>query len=108
MKNLFLIFLAFSILPIMKLSVFAGSSSGSGPSTLYQENISCSDCDETAYLFSMKISEWIPVNYVECKDTPKYNNTVQERTVKKYYQCADCDFITKKEMFEHQVICDHP
>lgn len=107
MKKILLFFVLF-LTPIMDLYLSASDSSEGGGAIFYYDTIICSECTETAYLYNIDVSDWHPSNYVECKDTPRYNDTVMERDIDKLYKCFKCHVETEKKIIESQVICDHP
>lgn len=107
MKRLLLFFVLF-LTPGMELCLFASSSSGEGVSLFYHDTILCSECAGTAYLYDIDISDWRPISYLECKNTPKYNDTALERNINKFYKCLKCHIEIEKETIENKVICDHP
>ena len=109
MRKILLLSILF-LIPVMELHLSASSSSaeGEGGGLFYYDTILCSECAGAAYLYDTDISDWRPVNYLECKGTPRYNDTVLERDIDKLYICLKCRIETRKEITENKVICDHP
>ena len=109
MRKILLLSILF-LIPVMELHLSASSSSaeGEGGGLFYYDTILCSECAGAAYLYDTDISDWRSVNYLECKGTPRYNDTVLERDIDKLYMCLKCRIETRKEITENKVICDHP